>query len=406
MGRSVPAVGRLVAAGIENASRNDLGNSWDGGRECVIDERFRNAGTRPPRQARPRDGRIPDGRRCRAGTRAARGISRALSRPPRRTGGLPPGPSKPSEHLIEPLRGGGSPRSAQSTQAGQTDGVAQTLTDPDGGVRPVRDPRESTRPKTGTPLRRRSDQPADTTIRYFGDYEVRQVLGRGGMGVVYRARQVSLNRPVALKMIKAGVLADDDELRRFQNEAEAVALLDHPGIVAIYEVGEHEGQRYFSMKLVEGGNLADRLAEIQGQPAGGRRCWPRWPKRCTTPTCAASSTATSSPPTSWSIRGSPPCHRLRPGQAGRGRRRLTHSGAILGTPSYMAPEQAAGRRGIDHHGHRRLRPRRRALCPAGGPAAVRGRQRDRHPGNGPGQPPEPPPQAQRRAYRATWRRSA
>ena len=94
-------------------------------------------------------------------------------------------------------------------------------------------------------------------------------------------------------MIKAGVLAGDDELRRFQNEAEAVALLDHPGIVPVYEVGEHDGQRYFRMKLVAGGSLAERLGRLPGRPEGRRaRWWPRRPRRCTTPTCGASSTAT------------------------------------------------------------------------------------------------------------------
>ena len=79
------------------------------------------------------------------------------------------------------------------------------------------------------------DLPLGIRMTYFGDYELLKVLGRGGMGVVYKARQVSLNRTVALKMLKSDVLATEDELRRFQNEAEAVALLDHPNIVPILE---------------------------------------------------------------------------------------------------------------------------------------------------------------------------
>jgi serine/threonine-protein kinase len=92
-------------------------------------------------------------------------------------------------------------------------------------------------------------------------YDILGILGRGGMGVVYRARQLSLNRVVALKMIRAGAHAEAEELARFRREAEAVALFQHANIIQIHEVGEHDGLPYFSLEYAAGGSLAKRLTE-------------------------------------------------------------------------------------------------------------------------------------------------
>ncbi len=183
-------------------------------------------------------------------------------------------------------------------------------------------------------------------VRYFGDYEIRRELGRGGMGVVYEARQVSLNRPVALKMVRAGLLAGGEELRRFRNEAESVALLDHPGIVPVYEVGEHEGQHFFSMKLVPGGSLVPLLAQYRDDPRAAARL-----------VAEAAEAVAHAHARGILHRDLKPANVLvddsgRPHVTDFGLAKkveadveFTASGAILGTPAYMAPEQATGRRG-------------------------------------------------------------
>ena len=208
-------------------------------------------------------------------------------------------------------------------------------------------------------------------------YEILAELGRGGMGVVYKARQIRLNRLVALKMILAGGHAGPQELVRFQAEAEAVAPLQHPNIVQIYEVGEYEGQPYFSLEFVEGGSLAQQLngvpvpsalaaqlvetlaramhvAHQRGivhrdlKPANILCNWTNRLKchcglriaDCGLKTPASQSAIRNLQSAIPQITDFGLAKKL---EADAGH---TRSGAILGTPSYMAPEQAAGRKNV------------------------------------------------------------
>jgi serine/threonine protein kinase/Tfp pilus assembly protein PilF len=188
--------------------------------------------------------------------------------------------------------------------------------------------------------------PDRPTFRYFGDYELVKEIARGGMGIVYRARQVSLNRPVALKMILAGHLATPDHVQRFHTEAEAAAKLDHPNIVPIYEIGCHDGQHYFSMKLVEGPNLAQKISDF------GLRIWDfRAGAKLLATVARAVHYAHQRgilhrdlKPSNILIDADGEPHVTDFGLAKlvEAERTLTGSAAALGTPGYMAPEQAEG----------------------------------------------------------------
>ena len=188
--------------------------------------------------------------------------------------------------------------------------------------------------------------PPGTPVGYFGDYEIRRELGRGGMGVVYEARQVSLNRPVALKMVKAGLLAGDVELRRFRNEAEAVALLDHPGVVPIYEIGANDGQHFFSMKLVPGGSLVPLLRRYQEDARAAGRLVAE-AAEAVAHAHARGILHRDLKPANILVdeEGHPHVTDFGLAKKVEADVELTQSGAILGTPAYMSPEQASGRRG-------------------------------------------------------------
>jgi serine/threonine-protein kinase len=186
--------------------------------------------------------------------------------------------------------------------------------------------------------------PSTAELPHIRGYEVQELLGRGGMGVVYKARHLRLQRPVAVKMLLAGAYAKPQELERFLREAETVAGLRHPNIVQVHEAGDVDGRPYFTMEFVEGGSLAQKLV---GTPQPARQ--------------AAALVARVAEAVEVAHRGGIVHRDLKPANIlitadgtpkisdfGLARRlengaRLTQSGVPLGTPSYMAPEQAQGR---------------------------------------------------------------
>ena len=182
-----------------------------------------------------------------------------------------------------------------------------------------------------------------TMLGDFGDYELLEEIGRGGQGVVYRARQKSLNRTVALKVVRTGQWATTAHLKRFQLEAETAASLDHPNIVPIYEVGERDGSCYFSMKFIEGGSL-DQL--VRHEPMPMRRAVELIAKLARTVHYAHEHGILHRDIKPGNIlvdaKGEPHLTDFGLARLAETESTVTRTIETLGTPSYMTPEQALG----------------------------------------------------------------
>jgi tetratricopeptide (TPR) repeat protein/predicted Ser/Thr protein kinase len=249
-------------------------------------------------------------------TTALPGVSPALST-------LPPASPLPFAEVKTTEFVGNTPRVSETPQLGQTPGEAPLTRRPEG-----------------------SSDPGPVALVVVPGYQVLEVLGKGGMGVVYKAMQVSLGRLVALKMILHAEHASPEEQRRFRAEAEAVARLQHPNIVQVYEVGESQGLPFFSLEYCGGGSLAQKL---NGTP------WEARPAAELMETLAQAMHAAHA--AGIVHRDLKPANVLLTAQGtpkitdfGLAKRLdsqgQTRTGAVMGTPSYMAPEQASGQKDV------------------------------------------------------------
>jgi serine/threonine protein kinase len=186
--------------------------------------------------------------------------------------------------------------------------------------------------------------PSLGTVRYVGDYELLEKIAEGGMGVVYRARQVSLQRTVALKMIRAGQFAGDDDVRRFQAEAQMAAQLHHPNIVSIYEIGEDHGQHYFAMEYIDGRDLGSLIRDNLLPPLKAA-AYVRTVAEAIAYAHTQKTLHRDLKPSNILIDAADQPHVTDFGLAKRlgEQTGLTVTGQVVGTPSYMSPEQASGR---------------------------------------------------------------
>jgi TolB-like protein/Tfp pilus assembly protein PilF len=217
---------------------------------------------------------------------------------------------------------------------------------PDASVAGVADPGSVDKPSTGDATAARDGKKgtrAAELLGELGDYELLEEVGRGGQGVVFRARQKSLNRTVALKVISLGQWASKAHLKRFRLEAEAAARLEHPGIVPIHEVGERNGSCYFSMKFVEGGQLDE---VVRRTPMSIRQAVELIVKVARIVHYAHEHGILHRDIKPGNIlldaKGEPHLTDFGLARLVESESSVTHTLEVLGTPSYMPPEQAVG----------------------------------------------------------------